>query len=361
MGETNPTSSLGLLNGGNQSLVVGMTSAARVPLSVLDLAPILAGGDAADAFRRSRELARHTEALGYRRYWVAEHHNIPGVASAATAVLIGHLAEATSRVRVGAGGIMLPNHAPLVIAEQFGTLESMYPGRIDLGLGRAPGSDQVTAMALRQERFRQENRFETLLAELRGYFGEPKLGQAVRAVPGAGLDVPIWLLSSSGYSADLAGQRGLPFAFAAQFAPAAMLPALRAYRASFAPSEDLSAPYAMVAINVIAADTDTAAQRLATSAQQSFLNLIRGAPDRLPPPVDDMDGRWSPAEAAAVGSMLAESIIGGPDTVQRGLESLLQRTGADEIMVNAMIHDHAARQHSYTLVAKAWELVAEAG
>lgn len=334
-----------------------MTTAAPVPLSVLDLAPILVGGDAADAFRRSRELARHTEKLGYRRYWVAEHHNIPGVASAATAVLIGHLAEATSRIRVGAGGIMLPNHAPLIIAEQFGTLESMYPGRIDLGLGRAPGSDQVTAMALRQERFRQENRFEHLLTELRAYLGKPTPEQSVRAVPGAGLEVPIWLLSSSGYSAELAGRLGLPFAFAAQFAPAAMLSALRAYRASFTPSEVLAEPYAMVAINVIAAATDAAAQRLATSAQQSFLNLIRGAPDRLPPPVDAIDAFWTPAEADAVGAMLAESIIGGPDTVRRGLVSLVERTGADEIMINATIHDHGARQCSYAIVANEWKLI----
>jgi len=288
-----------------------MSRSARIPLSVLDLAPVLTGRDAADAFQRSRDLVQTAERLGYHRYWVAEHHNIPGLASAATAVLIGHLAGATSRIRVGAGGIMLPNHSPLVIAEQFGTLESIYPGRIDLGLGRASGSDQATAMALRPERVRPENQFERLLQELQHYFAKPAPHQAVQAVPGAGLDVPLWLLSSSGYSAKLAGQLGLPFAFASQFAPAQMLPALQLYRAAFVPSGVIPAPYAIVAINVIAADTDAEAHRLATSHQQSFLNLIRGQPGKLPPPTESMEGHWSFAERQAVEEMLSASIVGG--------------------------------------------------
>ncbi len=320
---------------------------------MLDLAPILEGSDAADAFQRSRRLVQVAEHLGYVRYWVAEHHSIPGVASAATAVLIGHLAGATSHIRVGAGGIMLPNHAPLVIAEQFGTLESLFPGRIDLGLGRAPGSDQATARALRRSASRTGHDFPDQLAELRHFLSPAQSDQIVRAVPGAGLDIPLWLLSSSGYSAQLAGELGLPFAFAGQFAPAALLPALAAYRDAFEPSAALAKPYAVVATNVIAAATDAEAQHLATSQQQSFLNLIRGHPTLLPPPVDDMNALWNEAEAAAVGDMLSLAIVGGPETVRRGLAALAARTGANEIMINAMIFDHAARERSYEIVAEA--------
>lgn len=327
----------------------------EIPRSVLDLAPIVQGGTAAGAFRASIELARKAEALGYHRYWVAEHHNIPGVASAATAVVIGRLAAETKRMRLGAGGIMLSNHAPLVIAEQFGTLESMFPGRIDLGLGRAPGGDQPTARALRREHPRPGEEFPELLAELRGYFREPTPGQAIKAVPGAGLDVPIWLLSSSGFSAELAGLLGLPFAFAGQFAPQAMVGSFELYRRAFRPAGVLLEPCAMAGVNVIAADTDAEARRLATSHQQAFLNMVRGRPAKLPPPVDTMDGRWSDAEAAAVEGNLGASIVGGPDTVRRGLEALLADTGADEIMVNAMIFDPAARQRSYEIVADVWE------
>lgn len=326
-----------------------------IPRSVLDLAPIVAGGTAADAFRNSIALVQHAERLGYNRYWVAEHHNIPGVASAATSVVIARLAAATARIRVGAGGVMLSNHAPLAIAEQFGTLESMFPGRIDLGLGRAPGGDQPTARALRRDHPRPGEEFPQLLTELRGYFSEPAPGQHVRAVPGAGLAVPIWLLSSSGFSAGLAGRLGLPFAFAGQFAPQAMLASFESYREAFRPGGMLPEPYAMAGANVIAADTDREARRLATSQQQSFLNMVRGRPAPLLPPVDSMEGLWSPAEEAAVAANLGASIIGGPETVRRGLESLLAATQADEIMVHAMIHEPAARLRSYEIVAGVWE------
>lgn len=325
-----------------------------IPRSVLDLAPIVAGGTAADAFRNSIALVQRAEAWGYLRYWVAEHHNLPGVASAATSVVIGRLAAETSRIRVGAGGIMLSNHAPLVIAEQFGTLESMFPGRIDLGLGRAPGGDQPTARALRREHPRAGEEFPQLLAELRGYFRPPVPGQVIKAVPGAGLDVPIWLLSSSGFSAELAGVLGLPFAFAGQFSPQAMVASCELYRQAFRPTGVLLEPYAMVGVNVIAADTDAEARRLATSHQQAFLNMVRGKPGALPPPVETMDGRWSPAEEAAVMANLSASITGGPDAVQRGLADLLARTQADEIMINAMIFDPAARLRSYEIVAEVW-------
>ncbi len=324
-----------------------------IPLSVLDLAPIVAGGSAAEAFRNSVALVQRAEELGYHRYWVAEHHNIPGVASAATSVVIGRLAAATSTIRVGAGGIMLSNHAPLVIAEQFGTLESMFPGRIDLGLGRAPGGDQPTARALRRDHPRGGEEFPQLLEELRGYFLPAKAGQVVKAVPGAGLDVPIWLLSSSGFSAELAGRLGLPFAFAGQFSPQAMVASCELYRSVFRPSGALLEPYVMVGVNIIAADTDNEARRLATSHQQAFLNMVRGKPSQLLPPVDTMDGRWSPAEEAAVADHLSASIIGGPETVSRGLADLGARTQADEIMINAMIFDPAARLHSYEIVASA--------
>ncbi len=331
-----------------------MTQLKDIPRSVLDLSPVVAGGTPGGALRDSLALARHVEKLGYHRYWVAEHHNMVGIASAATSVVIGHIAAGTERIRVGSGGIMLANHAPLVIAEQFGTLESLFPGRIDLGLGRAPGGDQAAARALRRTLGTSGDDFPELLNELRGYFQPARPGQAVRAVPGAGLDVPIWLLSSSGFSAQLAGVLGLPFAFAGQFSPQAMVASCELYRNSFQPSGVLLEPYVMVGINVIAADTDAEARRLATSHQQAFLNLVRGRPGQLPPPVESMDGHWSPEEAAAVAGNLSASITGGPETVRRGLEGLLAKTGADEIIINAMIFDPIARMRSYEIVADVW-------
>jgi luciferase family oxidoreductase group 1 len=325
-----------------------------IPRSVLDLSPVVAGGTPGEALRDSLALARHVEKLGYHRYWVAEHHNMAGIASAATAVVIGHIAAGTDRIRVGSGGIMLANHAPLVIAEQFGTLESLFPGRIDLGLGRAPGGDQAAARALRRTLGTTGEDFPQLLEELRGYFKESRPGQPVRAVPGEGLNVPIWLLSSSGFSAELAGVLGLPFAFAGQFSPQAMVQSCDLYRRVFRPSGALLKPYVMVGVNVIAADTDEEAKRLAISHQQAFLNLIRGQPGRLPPPVESMDGHWSREEAAAVAGNLSASIVGGPETVRRGLEALLAKTGADEIIINAMIFDQVARIRSSEIVADVW-------
>ena len=323
----------------------------NTPISVLDLSPILAGGTAADAFRRTLDLAQHAERRGYRRYWLAEHHSMPGIASAATSVLIGYVAGGTSTIRVGAGGIMLPNHPPLVIAEQFGTLASLYPGRIDLGLGRAPGSNQATARALRREIGDDGSEFPRQLNELRAFLQPAGAEAQVQAVPGQGLDIPLWLLGSSSYSAQLAGHLGLPFAFAGQFSPDYMLTALKLYRETFRPSEALSAPYAMVGVNVFAASTDEEAQRLATSQQQMHLGLVRGRPIRLPPPVDDMDEAWLPHERAAVESMLRASIIGKPSSVRQKLQAFLDATQADEIMIHTMAHDHAARLRSYDIVA----------
>lgn len=328
-----------------------MDRIAQVPFSVLDLAPITVGGTAADALHRSLDLAQHSERWGYNRYWVAEHHNMPGIASAATAVVIGHIAGGTSRIRVGSGGIMLPNHSPLVIAEQFGTLESLYPGRIDLGLGRAPGTDQMTARALRRDLGTSGDDFPRLLEELRAFLGPLAPGQRVRAVPGAGMDIPIWLLGSAGFSAQLAGRLGLPFASAGHFSPDNMLPGLEMYRRSFQPSEILNEPYAMVCINIIAAETDAEAYRLATSIFQMHLSLIRGMPHELPPPVDSMDGLWNEQERTAVESFLRGSIIGNPAKVRAELEHLIEATSASELMIHAMIHDHVARLRSYEIVA----------
>src|SRR5476649_2203550 len=321
-------------------------------LSVLDLAPITQGSDAATALKNTLDLARHAERLGFHRYWVAEHHNMPGIASAATAVVIGHVAAGTRTIRVGAGGIMLPNHAPLVIAEQFGTLESLFPGRIDLGLGRAPGTDQLTARALRRGQADPADSFPEDVQELQAYFRPVVPNQPLQAVPGGGLAVPIWLLGSSLFSAQLAAALGLPFAFASHFAPDHLDEALELYREKFRPSAALKKPYAMAAIGVFAADTDAAAARLFTSLQQSFVKLRRGAPGPLPPPVDTMDGLWSPTEAAMVGHAFGEAVVGSPATVKRGVERFLQRTGVDELMVTAAIFDHAARLHSYELVAQ---------
>jgi luciferase family oxidoreductase group 1 len=323
-----------------------------VPLSVLDLAPIVAGGTAADAFRNTLDLARHAERLGYRRYWLAEHHNMPGVASAATAVVIGFVAGGTSTIRVGAGGVMLPNHSPLVVAEQFGTLESLYPGRIDLGLGRAPGTDANTARALRRSGDLDADSFPDDVMELQAYFRDVAAGQRIRAVPGAGLNVPIWLLGSSLFSAQLAAALGLPFAFASHFAPDLLMQALELYRAQFKPSESLAHPYTMAGVAVFAAETDDQARRLFTSLQQQFINLRRGRPGPVQPPVDSMDGLWTPAEQAGVERSLAYAIVGSRETVARGLDQFVAQTRADEVMVTAQIYDHAARVRSYEIVAE---------
>jgi luciferase family oxidoreductase group 1 len=319
-----------------------------VPFSVLDLAPIASGSAASESMRRTLDLARHAERLGYRRYWLAEHHNMPGIASAATAVVIGHVAAGTSTIRVGSGGIMLPNHAPLVIAEQFGTLESLFPGRIDLGLGRAPGTDQLTARALRRG---NSDTFPQDVMELQSYFRQPVAGQAVRAVPGAGLAVPIWLLGSSLFSAQLAAALGLPFAFASHFAPDLLDEALDQYRSLFRPSDALKKPYSMAAVAVFAAASDAEAGRLFTSLQQSFVTLRRGMPGPLPPPVDTMEGVWTDAEAAGVHQAFGEAIVGSPESVKKGIGAFVRRTGIDELMMTASIHDHAARLRSFEIVA----------
>lgn len=323
-----------------------------VPLSILDLCPVPEGADAAQAFRNTLDLAQQAERWGYRRYWLAEHHNMAGVASAATAVVIGHVAAGTKTIRVGAGGVMLPNHAPLVVAEQFGTLASLFPGRIDLGLGRAPGTDQRTAWALRRNLQGDADDFPNDVAELLAYFAPEQPGQPVRAVPGAGLDVPVWLLGSSLFSARLAARLGLPFAFASHFAPHHLVDALALYRREFQPSEHLAKPHAMAGLNVFAAETDAEARRLFSSAQQQFVALRRGTPGKLPPPVDSMEGRWTELERAGVAQALACSAVGSPETVKRGVETFLELTGADELMATAQIHDHAARVRSFGILAE---------
>ncbi|MGN6227385.1 MAG: LLM class flavin-dependent oxidoreductase [Dyella sp.] len=330
-----------------------------IPFSILDLAPVTEGSDAARSFRHSLQLAQLGERLGYRRYWLAEHHNMPGIASAATAVLIGHIAGGTSTIRVGAGGIMLPNHAPLQVAEQFGTLASLYPGRIDLGLGRAPGTDQATARALRRY-FDSADAFPSDVIELLGYFEPARPGQAVRAVPGAGLEVPVWLLGSSLFSAKLAAQLGLPFAFASHFAPDAMDQALAIYRRDFRPSARLAEPYAILALNVVAADSDAEARRLFTTQQQAFVNLRRGRPGLIPPPIDDIEAFWTPAERLGVEQALACAVVGDPDTLQRGLAAFIARHRPDELLLTANIFDHAARLHSFELAAAARDALAAA-
>ncbi|MEW4283364.1 LLM class flavin-dependent oxidoreductase [Priestia koreensis] len=319
--------------------------------SVLDLSPIVVGGSAGQSLQNTLDLAQHAEKWEYNRYWLAEHHNMAGIASSATAVVIGHVAGGTSKIRVGSGGIMLPNHSPLVIAEQFGTLESLYPGRIDLGLGRAPGTDQVTARALRRDLHSTGEDFPDQLDELREYFN-PTEKRPVRAIPGEGLNVPIWLLGSSGFSAQLAGQLGLPFAFASHFSPDYTLTALQLYRDSFRPSQVLDKPYAMVGANVIAADTDEKAKFLATSMQQQFLNLVRGRSGPLNPPVESMEYLWSDYEKAAIQRQLGASIVGSPEKVKEKLEGFLATTQADEVMVNAQIFDHQERLRSYEIVAE---------
>jgi luciferase family oxidoreductase group 1 len=324
-----------------------------VPLSVLDLSPIPEGGTAAQSFKNSVDLARHAERLGYRRYWLAEHHNMPGIASAAPAVVIGQVAAGTSTIRVGAGGIMLPNHAPLMVAEAFGTLASLFPGRIDLGLGRAPGTDQLTMQALRRNLETGPDTFPEDVIELIRYFAEPGPAQRVRAVPGAGLHVPIWILGSSLYGAQLAAGFGLPYAFASHFAPQEMEQAIALYRARFKPSDELAEPYVMLGLNVFAADTDEEARFLFSSHQQAFVNLRSGRPGRLPPPVEGFEETLDPQWRALLNQMLACRIVGSPEKVRQGLKAFVERTGTNEIIVTGQIYDHEARKRSFEIAAKA--------
>lgn len=328
-----------------------------IPFSILDLAPITEGSDASRAFANTLDLARLGERLGYHRYWLAEHHNMPGIASAATAVLIGHVAGGTSRIRVGAGGVMLPNHAPLQVAEQFGTLAALYPGRIDLGLGRAPGTDQATLRALRRYGDAAET-FPDDVLELLHYFEPARPDQAVRAVPGAGAEVPVWLLGSSLFSARLAAALGLPFAFASHFAPDAMDTALAIYRREFRPSARLQQPYAMLGLNVVAAESDAEARRLFTTQQQSFINLRRGQPGLVPPPIDDIETYWTATERFGVERALACAVIGSPATVQQGLAEFIARHRPDELLLTANIFDHALRRRSFELAMQVRERLA---
>ena len=332
-----------------------------IPFSILDLSPIPRGASASEALRNTLALAQRAESLGYTRYWLAEHHNMPGIASAATAVVIGHVAGGTKTIRVGSGGIMLPNHSPLVVAEQFGTLASLYPGRIDLGLGRAPGTDMLTARALRRTLEDSAEQFPQDVLELQNYFAAAQPGQHIRAVPGEGLEVPIWLLGSSLFSAQLAAMLGLPFAFASHFAPEMMKQAIEIYRSRFQPSRQSDHPYAMLGANVLAADTDAEARRQFTSQQQSFINLRRGTPGQVPPPIDDIATYWSPAEKAMVERSLAVSFVGSPETVGRGLAAFIEATDPDELMITAHIHEQPARLRSIELVSKVRENLASAG
>lgn len=333
-----------------------MSTLARIPFSVLDLAPIVQGRDAADAFRNSVAVAQHVERLGYKRFWLAEHHNINGVASSATAVLIGHIAGHTSTLRVGSGGVMLPNHAPLIIAEQFGTLEALYPGRIDLGVGRAPGTDQLTARALRRNLAGGVDQFPQDVIELMAFLKDAEPGQPVRAVPGAGSNVPVWMLGSSLFGAQLAAILGLPFAFASHFAPQMMDEAADIYRREFSPSEYRSRPHLMLGLNVVAADTDEEARFLFTSLQQAFVNLHRGMPGPLPPPIHDAEGRL--AGTVAPGSPLSKAVVGGPETVRKRLEAFIARHKPDEIIVTAQVFDQEKRIRSLELIAQARDALA---
>ncbi|MGB0636216.1 MAG: LLM class flavin-dependent oxidoreductase [Gammaproteobacteria bacterium] len=320
--------------------------------SLLDLAPVNEGSEPADAFRNAADLARHAEGWGFTRYWLAEHHNMPGIASAATSVVVGHVAGSTKTIRVGAGGIMLPNHSPLVIAEQFGTLESLYPGRIDLGLGRAPGSDMVTARALRRNLESNPDNFFQDLGELQAFFSPPGESQRVQAVPGSGLEIPIWILGSSMFGSQVAAALGLPFAFASHFAPDSMLGAIQTYRAHFKPSRNLAEPHVMVGVNFFAAETDIEAQRLFTSLQKQFTNLFRGSPGKLQPPVDSMDAYWNTAERAGVERALLHSVVGSSSTVSEKLEEFIELTGADELMLTGQIYEHKARLTSFEIASQ---------
>lgn len=335
--------------------------AAMIPLSVLDLSPVPEGSDAGQALRNSADLARHVEALGYRRFWMAEHHNMPGIASAATAVALAHVATGTQRIRIGAGGIMLPNHAPLIVAEQFGTLAALHPGRVDLGLGRAPGTDRIAAHAMRRNLESDPDDFPRDVVELLGYFKPATPDQPLQAVPGAGLDVEAWILGSSTFGAQLAAMLGLPYAFASHFAPAQMRAAIAIYRERFRPSERLAAPYVMLGLNVFAAETDAEARRLFSSLQQAFLNLRSGRPGKLPPPVDNLEAQLDSYARAMLDNALACSIVGSPETVRRGLQDFVASTGADELMVTAQIHDHQARRRSFEILAKVHAELSKAG
>ena len=324
-----------------------------VPLSILDLVPVVQGDTPRGALHRSLDLAQTAERLGYTRFWVAEHHNMVGIASAATSVVIGYLAGGTKTIRVGAGGIMLPNHSPLQIAEQFGTLESLYQGRIDLGLGRAPGTDQLTLRAMRRDS-RASDDFPDDVQELQAFFAETQEGQRIQAVPGAGLRVPLWILGSSLFGAQLAAALGLPYAFASHFAPAALADALPLYRHKFRPSEQLAKPYAMAGVNVIVADSDAEGKRLFTTLQQAFTDLHRGTRGLQKPPIDDIDAYWTPAEKVAASSMLTHAIVGSRETVRAGLERFVASTKVDELMVVTSIFDHEARKRSYEMLAEMW-------
>ena len=324
-----------------------------IPFSLLDLAPVCEGSTPSQAFANALDLARHAEALGYKRYWLAEHHNMPGIASAATSILIGHIAAGTSRIRVGAGGVMLPNHAPLQVAEQFGTLAALHPGRIDLGMGRAPGTDQATAKALRRY-YDNADAFPRDVQEVLHYFEPVQPGQAVQAVPGSGQDVPVWILGSSLFGARLAAALGLPYAFASHFAPAAMDEALALYHRDFRPSARLRTPYAMLALNVFGADTRAEAKRLATTQQQSFVRLRRGELGLVPPPIDDMDAFWTPAEKSMVAEALACSVVGDATDLREGIATFVARHRPDELMLTGNIFDHAARKHSFALASQAF-------
>ena len=324
-----------------------------IPFSLLDLAPVCEGSTPAQAFANTLDLARHAEALGYTRYWLAEHHNMPGIASAATAVLIGHVAGGTSRIRVGSGGVMLPNHAPLQVAEQFGTLASLYPGRIDLGMGRAPGTDQTTAKALRRY-YESADAFPRDVQEVLHYFDPVQPGQAVQAVPGSGLDVPVWILGSSLFGARLAAALGLPYAFASHFAPPALDEALAIYHRDFQPSARLRQPYAMLALNVIGADTRAEAKRLFTTQQQSFVRLRRGHLGLVPPPIDDIEAFWTPAEKAMVAESLACNVVGDATDLREGIADFVHRHRPDELMLTGNVFDHVARKHSFALASQAF-------
>ena len=323
-----------------------------IPFSVLDLAPIIDGGDATLAFRNALDLARHAERLGFHRYWMAEHHSMPGIASAATAVALAHIGAGTSTIRIGAGGVMLPNHAPLVVAEQFGTLESLYPGRVDLGLGRAPGTDQAAARALRRNLASDANQFPQDVLELMHYLRPAEPGQQVRAIPGEGLSIPIWILGSSLFGAQLAAALGLPYAFASHFAPAQMMDAIALYRRDFQPSDQLDRPYVMLGFNAFAADTDEEGAFLATSMQQAFVQLRSGQPGPLPPPVKDYAATLPVPYRAMLDSVLSCSAIGSPATVAAAIEAFVARTGAEELMITSQIYDHQARLRSYEIVAE---------
>jgi luciferase family oxidoreductase group 1 len=323
-----------------------------IPLSVLDLSPVPEGSTTGQALRNSMDLARHVETRGFRRYWMAEHHNMPGIASAATAVALAHVAEATSTIRVGAGGIMLPNHAPLLIAEQFGTLAALHPGRIDLGLGRAPGSDQIAARAMRRNLAADVDQFQQDVVELMSYFLPTEPGQHLQAVPGAGEDVEVWILGSSTYGAQLAAHLGLPYAFASHFAPGQMHDAIAIYRDRFRPSDRLARPHVMLGVNIFAADTDAEARRLYSSLQQAFVNLRRGRPGKLPPPVDNFEANLDRYARAMLADSLSCSIVGGPQTIRSGLDAFIAATGADELMVTAQIFDHTARKRSFEILAQ---------